>query len=373
MILNLAVIYIYVFFIFLFLTSLNKNKIERDIFKKMLIFLLISFSILAYYTEAVSWEGDDLGRYFIAMDSYRGENLKEVLKKGLWRETPLATIEMYFFSLLNNNHLLPAFNIIVIWGIYFYIVYREISEEKYISLRKTFYIILGLMSVVNLYESISNIRYPLAAAIIVFAVYLEAHIKKIFSILFYVMACLIHVAMIPLVVVRLILIIPFFRKNQWLILTIIAIFFGSISTWLLSSNNDFLQYLGGKVEVYSGQAFYGRLYFLGNLAKLAGVILIAISSDYKYKYAMKQQEKRQEKYSDDIIKAFSLLSGIFCFFISAFSFRMIPIIYAITIPKLHYDNDNIFMKFGLFSLTIGMIIGFYYNYTNYYTTWLFSV
>lgn len=368
MILKLAIAYIFILTGFLLITGLNNKFLSEKVFRNMLILLVASFSIMAYYTGGNSWEGDDLGRYFLSMDSYRDAGLQYVLERGLWKETPLASIEMYLFSLTGNNHLLPAFNAIIIWGVYSYIIYREIPEAGLVSLKKALFCLIGLVSTVNLYESISNIRYPLAAAILVLAIYLDTqkdlHIR---TIPLYIASCLFHVAMVPIVIIRLVLIVPLFRKNAWIVFFIIALSFGTVSTFLQSSNNLFLQYLGGKVELYGGQAVYGNLYYIGMLTRFVGVILISV-----YGTKMNLLKKRySQNLLEDVVKGISLLGVGSLFFSSSFSFRMTSIIYAISMPKFSNKRNRVALKIGAFLLGVGIMIGFYYNFKNYYLNWPF--
>lgn len=368
MILKLAIAYIFILIGFLLITGLNNKFLSKKVFRNMLILLVVSFSIMAYYTEANSWEGDDLGRYFLSMDSYREVGLQYVLENGLWKETPLASIEMYLFSLTGNNHLLPAFNAIIIWGVYFYIIYREIPEAGLVSLKKALFCLIGLVSTVNLYESISNIRYPLAAAILVLAIYLDTqkdlHIR---TIPLYIASCLFHVAMIPIVIIRLVLIVPLIRKNIWIVFFIIALFFGTMSTFLQSSNNLFLQYLGGKVELYEGQVVYGNLYYLGMLTRFVGVILISVWGT-KTSFLKK---RHGQNFLEAIIKGISFLGVGFLFFSNTFSFRMTSVIYSISITKFSNKHNQVAFDIGVFLLAFGIMIGFYYNFKNYYLNWPF--
>lgn len=370
MILKLAIAYIFTLAGFLLLTGLNNKFLSKKVFRNMLILLVASFSIMAYYTGANSWEGDDLGRYFLSMDSYRDAGLQYVLEKGLWKETPLASIEMYLFSLTGDNHLLPAFNAIIIWGVYSYIIYREIPEDGFVSLKKALFCLIGLVSTVNLYESISNIRYPLAAAILVLAIYLDTrkdlHIR---SVPLYIASCLFHVAMIPIVIIRLVLIVPLFRKNIWIVYFIIVLSFGTMTTVLQSSNNLFLQYLGGKVELYGGQVTYGNLYFLGMLTRLVGVILISVGGT-----SMSALEERYgQNLLEDVVKGIDLLAGGLLFFSSTVSFRMTSIIYAISIPHFSNRRNQVAFNIGVFLLGLGITIGVYYDFKNYYLNWPFLV
>ena len=364
MLLKLAIAYIFFLTGFLLIAGLNKKFLSEKAFRNMLILLVASFSIMAYYTEANSWEADDLGRYFLSMDIYRDAGLQYVLENGLWKETPLASIEMYLFSLTGNNHLLPAFNAIVIWGVYSYIIYREIPEAGFVSLKKALFCLIGLVSTVNLYESISNIRYPLAAAISVLAIYLDTQ-KNILirSIPLYIVSCLFHVAMIPIVIIRIVLSVPFVRKNIWIVLFIIVLSLGVIPGFLQSSNNLFLQYLGEKVELYGGQVLYGNLYYFGMLTRFLGVILISIWGT--------KTKRDSQNLLEDVVKGISLLGVGSLFFSSSFSFRMTSIIYTISMAKLSNKHNQMAFNIGVFLLAMGVMVGFYYNFKNYYLNWSF--
>ena len=360
---------------FAFLTSLSEKYLKEKQYRKILFVLMCSFSVLAYYTLAETWEGNDLGRYLLSMNTYREMGLYRVLTEGLWKNTPLASIEMYFFSLLGDNHLLPAFNAIVIWSIYFYILIKEIVCDGYVKCRNAFFCLAVIVSYVNLFESISNVRYPLAAALFTLGIYLDCKKgKKIWGIILYTAACLIHVGIIPLLVVRIMLTFKFLRNNRWLLIVLVALSFGFLSRFLLSSNNTFLNYLGEKTEMYSGVInSYGLLFSFGALCRYIGPLILELSCNTSEGDALEgaSSEERYQKLYDEVNKGVAVFGLSLLFLLPSFSYRMTPIIAVGALSRIKYAHNTLLYYVGIAIMSLGIIISFYYNLKNYYIVWPF--
>lgn len=339
----------------------KKNMKYRDLFLLLLI-SVCALTYYAYHTEAIY--GDDLYTYFYEMDRYRARNLSQVFAEGMWRNTPVSTMLLYAFSLTGDNHLLPAFNICIIWSIYLFILLDSTKVGKTVSARKFTILLFILVFVNNIYGNISGVRSPLATAIACLGLYLDYQknrTKSAFGL--YILASLIHVNCINIILIRLISMVSIRKKSyKTLILLLVCYVLGA--KILSNSSIPFLRHLFEKLDMYSGLASTGIRWFISKIVLFLALLLLCIGCVF---------EADQTKFSVHKVFCVTLCTYmlVMLFFFQYIPMRLQTLVYMITVPLLTNSNRNtVIFKIGILFLLAWMVIDLSYE-VELYSHWHF--
>ena len=288
----IALGYLLLFVLGLLMFSVSNSSLSHKSVKYMLFLATISLSVLAYHTVAV--QSDDLYRYFFQMDIFRTQGLDYAIIEGPWGNTPLSTLILYLFSLTGDNHLLPMFTTLVIWGGYLYII-CDVLHYKYgsIPIRKLFVYLLALIFVTNIYGTISGVRAPLGSVVVVWAIYLDFSKKRKISWLLYLAAVLCHVHYANILIIRLIMGLSVNKKRKgFLLVGVLLVYFVGFQI-LEHSSLSYLQHLSEKTQMYSGFAENGVGWFISKILLFSSLVLFALSIKPTEKISYEQIEFTQ--------------------------------------------------------------------------------
>ena len=254
-----AIIYISVVMFFYY--SLKRKKSFRQISKCIFKFVII-LSIMAYFY--VPSKTSDLYRLNVIGDIWVQMGFKEFSSQILFSSTtPVANLLVYLSRLSKLDGLLPALSAFVFYSNVFHIVKTISKKEGTSSSHKIAILVLFTMSSDAFLSVISGIRSTMAFSIIARFYFDEILDNKGFMshLPFYVMACLIHTAAIPLFILRIFTMA--FSKNKNFILklfqlllisvgAIVIYYFGS--RYIDSAIDKFFLY--STTETYSNIKIY---------------------------------------------------------------------------------------------------------------------
>lgn len=193
---------LFVFLTTLVLITIHISHSNTKKVKKTLIIYLLLLVIMGYLYKP-SYQAD-LYRILNSLETYYSfMPFDSVKDKILTSATPSAVILYFAFSKFNWPHLLPAFAAAVYYGCFFYIIYKTSIKynisSKLVAKGLFFFMISG-----QFIEAVSNIRFPLAMALISFCIFRETieGKKGIINLFIYLFAGLLHQAALFLVVFR---------------------------------------------------------------------------------------------------------------------------------------------------------------------------
>lgn len=292
----------------------------------------------------------------------------------------LSKIYLVFFSLFDNNSLLPIVNCLLV---YFFILYTINRLGKYFySSEKIKRIAILYISIMAFYLFITtNIRQPLAFAICFFILSYDLIEQKHRKICFfgYCIISLLHPSIAILVLLRIIIIFPF--KITIIFVCLISwLLVQYIDDWiqfLLSSNIDFINGLGAKQYAYLNYIFINKytLFFKVScfVVDCVGIILSFLLNRYMIKNFC-------EKYSM-LLKLNTILGflGIITVLTdSQMMHRVEPLIIYISTIYIYIISKNDFFninqdkyrKLLLAFIVIYIISSIYFLYFNIYTNFL---
>lgn len=208
MILYLSIIYIVFFFIITIITTLTRVKTSKSTIVLSIILLLFSIGGIAYST--VPSTGDDLNRYNILLNELLGRDIDYVVNESAYKNYLLFDFWLYLFSPLKLQAFLPVASSIVFYSICIYVFLKEKKEFK-IDSRMFLLFIFLFISCIFLRRVISCIRYLLAFALILLAVYRDFVKDKLdfITVMMYTSTIFIHTCCVPILLIRL-----FFGKKM---------------------------------------------------------------------------------------------------------------------------------------------------------------
>lgn len=176
----------------------------------------------------------DLFRYFIIVDSLRGQSLWDILQKDTQR-LYTKDILFYFVSKTENNYILPFIVGFVCYLIIFYVFFDVVNRCKLVFKTKCgthiFMIGLTMVSITPPTGVISNVRCVFAFLLISFAAYREWVQKKknFFTLLLYIIAIGMHTSAVLLVIIRILT--PFLKRFKEMLIGV-AVLFPTIITFI---------------------------------------------------------------------------------------------------------------------------------------------
>ena len=353
-------------------------KLKSNVYYKLLI---VIFVLPVFFMDPLS---EVHKSYYIDINRMYKEI--DIFRAGGWDAYDeydafiFSKIYLMFFSLFDNNHLLPIINCLIV---YLFILYTINNLGKYFCCSENVKRVAILyISIMAYYLFITtNIRQPLAFAICFFVLSYDLIKQKHRKICFlgYCMLSLLHPSIAILVLLRIIIKFPF---------KILIIFIGLISwfliqfmdewiQFLLDSNIGFIQGLGAKQYAYLNYIFISNYTLFFKISCIIVDCLAIISSFLLNKYMIKELSKRYGM----LLKLNVILGflGILTVITdSQMMHRVEPLIiyisaiyiYFINKKQFFYINKNKYKKLVFCFIIIYFISSIYFLYFNIYTNFL---
>lgn len=247
----------------------------------VLFFYTIVLSIMGFFY--VPYKTADLYRIYEYLDYFRTFSFEAFLDRYQGSSTLAAHVYYWLISKTGENRLLPAITAFICYSCIFYIVGK--TAQKYnISKKNIALSVFFIMSVGFYLGMISGIRSTLAICLIAYCFFRETVEKKfrVYHILLYVLAALIHNFAVVIIIIR--LTIPFFVKSvkPWKKVAY-AVFVFILSIFMVRNVSDLLQGVFEKATEYITGSLYSYgwgylinaiiiftvVYFLMNLPKFS--------------------------------------------------------------------------------------------------------
>lgn len=340
-------------------TKNSRNNI--DIRKLLSIYTFILCIMAFLYIPA---ETADLSRWRIIGEGWRNLNLSEFFNRYVLKSSaPVGYLFIYLCQKTGINGLLPLLCALLFFYNIFYILNGiskicdddgDIDYPKYIAIGLLFFMCSG-----RFLETISGVRCMVAFSVVAKCFYCEMIENKsiLRSVVPYLLACLLHLAVIPLVVLRLFAMIFEKKKSYWkLLINVIVFFFMAFiatkygSDYIDASIEKANGFISNNVYSYSWEYIIASLQF---------VIIIILLVKYYRLYRMPGSGV------DNIAFMISILSVVEIILIKSYSIyhRYIGFSTFISIPLLiyvlqkEYQQDRYtFCKFTKMICTIVLLL-----------------
>lgn len=346
---------------------LNLTVKKRSIYS--LIIIIIAVGIIALCTDP--YEGDDLSRYFIMIDSFKTEGLNYIAQFP-YKINIITTTLFYLVSLTNNSNLLTFISTSIFYiSIFIYTnkVCKDVKESRYISL----YFIM-FASFIYLNQTISGVRFPLAIASFLLIFLFDAP-KKIGYKLLYIIPVLIHTAALTLLlVVAMAEILTIFSdKNKlcktlsfgMICLSYIGLLIGNFFPTGILFLSDALE----RLKIYADPSFY--LQFIDIRSMICSWILFIIIVYLFYKFRDEIEKKYGFYYMNLTMSLILLCLGLLPFPLIVSRYQTILYIMSLVLFKEIGHLSK--MKKNLITIVLVIIcLGmFAYRLVNAYHYWRF--
>lgn len=331
---------------------------------------IFSFSVIAYAT--VPYEADDLSRYFYWIEAMKGNGLQFAFSESPFGTTVISNMLLYIVSIIGDEHFLPAIAVAIDGSCVLYIIINE-KMRKNISTRIIISYIVICIGVVGLYESVSGIRFTMAAstaAVVIYNDYIKNK-KGIITIWGYIILPFIHMATIPILFVRLLSELKISGKVKVLFLIfppLIVLFQASLSAIPI----QFIQQIMEKFNTYQGIITIGASfkrnigYILFNLLFYITLILVkqrAATSENRI-------ELGESKFIN-FMELYSLFSMGTYFIIQESFYRNTSIIAILALPVFvlfkRYRNKYAIIISLLYAASISIF--YIYEYMDFLRNW----
>ncbi|MCC7667114.1 EpsG family protein [Liquorilactobacillus satsumensis] len=177
------------------------------------------FFFLGYSIELTNANAD-LGQYFSWFPNYENANYSYLWDEAVSEKNifVLQQFMLAFFGKLHNNNLFTGFIVTVFYLCYMYIVTTYLQRTRWQgihSVKKEAAIIFGLL-IISFGWVLTSVRNPMANALLAVAIFrdLDLHKNGAVTLLFYVMALSMHVAVLPIIICR-VLVGIFSSRSLW--------------------------------------------------------------------------------------------------------------------------------------------------------------
>lgn len=348
--------------------------------KGKLFFLLpvcIYLFVLGLYFEPTIFS--DLTRYFSNyMDVARGMNFFDYNNSFLGTEKLFVVQHTFFYVLsrFKTNQILPAITVFLVYFLGFYILsdyFKKIDTKKNVE----FFCYLFFLIVVPFALVANNIRNILAVALIAVALYKDMFAKgnKLIIGLIYLIACLMHIGVVPFVLIRLFIIINNFslkRLAVWLLF--FAIFCGGL---LLFIRTSFGTYFFEKMVFYltagSNSQSNVNAWFIAadnSLVLKINKYISILFSLFLLFFLMKSSRGHLYGISKNVVLFFTftvlLIVGLGLFFPGTTWYRFFYLIYFFSPIFIYYVSvdGNLFEKLFVVFMVVWLIFWQYYQITH---------
>lgn len=244
--------------------------VTKKYYKFYLFALACGLSFLAYHTEPNP--SMDLYRYYNVMDLYREVGWDWVVHNDM-DSNPLASIILYTVSMLNNNSLLPAFSIFIVYSCSFGLLYK--ASVRFSATRAEMNIaLLFFMLNFNYLYAIDVFRMYLCYAVMAYFLYMDVVEKKHRPLCFimYGLLCYVHYAMIVFVLIRILFIA--LRQFRGVLSAISVALFPAVLALalyvaeMLTGQNGILEVINKKIIGYQDYNVFGIWQFGASIGRL---------------------------------------------------------------------------------------------------------
>lgn len=170
----------------------------------MILLLGAFFGVMGYYF--VPKIDTDLVRYFSNyVDVMRGSSWNSIMSSGTSFDNIFIVQKFIFFiaSRFNDNQVLPLITMFITYTNGLYVV-TNYSQKNKISIRLTFIMLLLFLVGMTFAILANNTRNIVAVSFFVVAIYRDLYLRntRLLTLLFYGMAVSMHIATVPLIMVR---------------------------------------------------------------------------------------------------------------------------------------------------------------------------
>ncbi|MDN4605924.1 EpsG family protein [Sporosarcina highlanderae] len=250
---------------------------NRYIGKILFIYTIILSTMSFFFVPA---PGADLYRLIPIMHIWGSLSFSELFKEMLNSTTPINLLYMHLIGKTKIDGLLPAITALIFYNNVFYILKRSVIRYKLPSsdaaLVLFFFMSLGVMI-----EVISGIRTMLGFSIIAVCVYKEMlEGKSIFkNVIWYVLASLLHPAVLMLTLIRLSYL--FFEKSKNQYQRFLKVLFAIFAVAIIYTFGR--EYVLASIEKAENYILYGTFsyiweYIIGGISLLFIIYLISLVS-----------------------------------------------------------------------------------------------
>lgn len=268
--------FVYCSVVIFFYYSLKRKNSFRQISKGLFKFVII-LSIMAYFY--VPSKQADLYRLNAIGDIWVQMGFKEFSSQILLTSTtPVAYLLIYLCRLSKLDGLLPALSAFVFYSNVFHIITKTCKNEKFFSSHKIAILVFFTMCSGTFLSVISGIRSTMAFSIIARCYFDEIFDNKGFMsrIPFYVIACLIHTAAIPMFLLR-IFTMAFSKSNNFILklFQLLLLPVGALAIYYFGSK--YIDAAIDKYIVYSTTETYSNMkVYISSIIRLLYFSFIAI-------------------------------------------------------------------------------------------------
>ncbi|RRG08367.1 MAG: hypothetical protein DUD32_10375 [Lactobacillus sp.] len=261
-----------------------KNKIINR--WKLIIVTAIVFFYLGISIELTNINAD-LGKYFSWFPNFVNISYNDLFREAISEKNffILQKLMLAFFAKLHNNSLFSGFVVSVFYTCYMYIVTTYLKKnncQKNSVLKKEMATYFGVF-IISFGWVLTNVRNPMANAIVAVAIFrdLYLHKKGIITVLLYLLALSMHVAVVPIIICRILTGILFGKNllHRFLsgVLGVLLVFVGLHSNIISMTSDKISAYglgsSGGGFAEYAHTSFY---YQINNLFLLYVMLFILI-------------------------------------------------------------------------------------------------
>lgn len=250
---GISILYIVILLLVLLSLCFKQNYIKSNSLKCMLWIAAIATAYIAYCIVP-SFEMD-LYRYFKIVDYFRENNIRDILvnyNSNNQNTNSLFDLIIMLVATSSNNHWLSAICNLFFYGVFIYILF-DYNNSRFIEVRQATFFVINFLSLTFISMNLSNLRYPIAAAIMSIAlyrdIYKELGLKK--TIIWYVCAVAVHIGLIPFLVLRVLFQFRIARTKSFAIVLISWSFFSiSISEVMKNMPITLIKNIGYKLSYY---------------------------------------------------------------------------------------------------------------------------
>lgn len=280
----------YVFLVTVFLLMLYSVFAKKHL-KLYFAIVTLALSALAYFVAPLP-----------AMDLYRYVSMFEHFRQMGWTwavnhygsTNPLSVVFLYAISRLNNDHLLPAIAVMIVYGLSLAILYKAAKRLNAKS-SEIFLALLFLLLNLNFCYVVDVVRIYIAYAVMAYFLYIDLVEKKRRPLCFivYIGLCYFHYAVMVFFLLRILYIFTGKFKGVLSAVTTVAVplilYIGYWSIDRFTGDSSLLTLVNDKIEGYREYEVFGTWQFLASIAKIGvfvailGVTLILLS-DFQRRY-----------------------------------------------------------------------------------------
>lgn len=268
LLITISVLYAVCFFMLAILILYSGYSIKQRDFRVMLIFLVLSFSIIAFATYPSA--GTDLSRYYIELNIMRNLGKEYAFGESLYNTTPLANLLFYIISCTSIDNLLPCISTFIVFALLFKNM-MKIKDKFSIHVKYILFYLFLFIAVCSLRAMMTGVRQGLACSIMAVAVSRELLFDKkgIVTWGLYLSAVLVHIGIFPIVLIRILS--SLIKKCRFLVILWGLLI--PVMDFLASSTNEFIKMAYEKMLGYS-EIDYPDMRLL--MAKTAVFIILMI-------------------------------------------------------------------------------------------------